>query len=193
MESGQEHPQPDVIGLPARETAERSVPPFFLVARAMKGFEPSFLDKLFCDDLSSPVRRRLTLEELKDSVARDLEALLNARTTVDESLGKRFPECMRSILTFGLNDFAGMSLASVHDRDAICQSIVRTIARHEPRLRDVRVKLELNRHSINALYFSIKAMLVVRPAQEPVSFDAMLQPTTLQYSVNRTNARGVGG
>mgnify|MGYP003844145233 CR=1 FL=1 len=131
----------------------------------MKGFEPSLLDKLFCDDVASPVRRRLSLDELKDSVARDLEALLNARTTVDEGLSKAFPESMRSVVTFGLNDFAGMSLASVHDRARICQSIERTIARHEPRLRDVRVNLELDRHSINALFFSIKAMLVVRPAR----------------------------
>lgn len=158
----------------------------------MKGFEPSLLDKLFSDDVASPVRRRLSLEELKDSVARDLESLLNARTTVDEQWGKIFPESVRSILTFGLNDFAGMSLASVHDRESICRSIGRTIARHEPRLRDVRVNLELNRHSINALFFSIKAVLVVRPAQEPVSFDAMLQPTTLQYSVNRHVNRGLG-
>jgi len=157
----------------------------------MKGFEPSFLDKLFSDGAAAPMRRRLSLEELKDSVARDLEALLNARTTIDETLAKTYPEAMRSIVSFGLNDFAGLSLASVHDRDRICMGIERAIARHEPRLREVKVKLELDRHSINALYFSIKAMLVVRPAQEPVSFDAMLQPTTLQYSVNRQNKRGV--
>ncbi len=158
----------------------------------MKGFEPSLLDKLFSDGPVSPVRRRLSIDELKDSVARDLEALLNARTTIDEALAGKYPESMRSIVSFGLNDFAGLSLASVHDRNRICRAIELAIARHEPRLRDVQVTLELSRHSINALFFSIRALLVVRPAQEPVSFDAMLQPTTLQYSVNKQATRAQG-
>lgn len=158
----------------------------------MKGFEPSLFDKLFDDMPVSAIRRRLSLNELKDSVGRDLESLLNTRTVIDEDLAESFPLALRSIASFGLNDFAGLSLASVHDRRRICLSIERAISRHEPRLRDVQVSLELNRNSINALYFTIKAMLVVRPVQEPVSFDAMLQPTTLQYSVNRAYPRAAG-
>ncbi|QID17453.1 type VI secretion system baseplate subunit TssE [Nitrogeniibacter mangrovi] len=158
----------------------------------MKGFEPSLLDKLFGDDVPAPARRQLSLDEIKDSVARDLEALLNTRTTLDEALAARYPEAMRSLVSFGLNDFAGLSLASVHDRARICRAIELAIARHEPRLQAVQVRLELNRNAINALFFSIKAMLVIRPAQEPVSFDAMLQPTTLQYSVNRHAVRATG-
>ena len=159
----------------------------------MKGFEPSLFDKLFDGSPMSPIRRRLSLDNMKDSVARDLEALLNTRTVLDEDVLSRFPLCTQSVASFGLNDFAGLSLASVHDRQGICSSIERAIRRHEPRLRDVHVTLELNRHSINALYFSIKALLVVRPAQEPISFDAMLQPTTLQYSVNRQRPRSGAG
>jgi len=155
----------------------------------MKGFELTLFDKLFDDSPIAPVRRRLSVDELKDCVARDLEDLLNARTAVEEDLGERFPEAMRSLLTFGLSDFAGMSLSSVHDRTRICASLERAIARHEPRLRDVQVILELDRRSVNALFFSIRALLVVKPAHEPVSFDAMLQPTTLQYSVSKHRPR----
>ncbi|MBT0963771.1 type VI secretion system baseplate subunit TssE [Denitromonas iodatirespirans] len=151
----------------------------------MKGFEPSLFDKLFDDSPVQASRRRLSLDELKDSVARDLEALLNTRTVVDETRASRFPQGLRSVASFGLTDFSGMSLASVNDRRTICEAIERAIARHEPRLQDVQVELELDRRSINALFFSIRAMLVVRPAQEPVNFDAMLKPTTLQYSISR--------
>ena len=156
----------------------------------IKGFEPSLFDKLFDDSPVAPVRRRLTLEQLKDSVARDLEFLLNTRAVIDHEQIADFALASRSVIGFGLSDFAGLSLASVHDRRNICVSIERAIAQHEPRLRDVRVELELDRKAVNALFFSIKAVLVVRPAQEPVSFDAMLQPTSLQYSVNRPHARG---
>jgi type VI secretion system protein ImpF len=51
------------------------------------------------------------------------------------------------------------------------------------------VKLELSAQSTNALCFAIQALLVVHPATEPVSFDAMLQPCTLQYSVTRARAK----
>ena len=35
------------------------------------------------------------------------------------------------------------------------------------------------------LYFGITALLVLPELAEPVNFDAMLQPTTLQYSITR--------
>lgn len=155
----------------------------------IKGFEPSLFDKLFDDQPVGPARRRLSLEQLKDSVARDLEALLNTRVVFADDFDAAFPLTARSVARFGLSDFAGFSLASVYDRRRICASIEAAIAAHEPRLREVRVDLELHRKTVNALYFSINALLVVRPAQEPVSFDALLQPTSLQYSVTRHRQR----
>ena len=38
---------------------------------------------------------------------------------------------------------------------------------------------------LTALSGAISAVLLVGPAREPVSFDAMLQPSTLRYSVSR--------
>lgn len=157
----------------------------------IKGFEPSLFDKLFDDQPVGAARRRLSLEQLKDSVARDLEALLNTRVVLDDGFETKFPQTNRSVAAFGLADFAGLSLANVYDRRRICHSIESAIAAHEPRLREVRVDLELHRKTVNALYFSINAVLVVRPAQEPVSFDALLQPTSLQYSVTRQRLRQV--
>ncbi|MEW5787868.1 MAG: type VI secretion system baseplate subunit TssE [Pseudomonadota bacterium] len=159
----------------------------------MKGFEPSLFDKLFDVAPQGAIRRQHSLDALKDSVARDLEALLNTRTVIDEELVGRFPLALDSLASFGLNDFAALSLANVNHRRQICQSIERAIARHEPRLRDVQVTLELNRQAVNALFFSIRALLVVRPAREPVSFDAMLQPTTLRYAIRQARPRGLGG
>ncbi|MGH8780407.1 type VI secretion system baseplate subunit TssE [Paraburkholderia sp.] len=158
----------------------------------MKRFEPSFLDKLFDDEPhlpASPAMRQLSLEELKGTVARDVEAILNTRISLTEHDLAELPECRRSVLTYGLNDFAGLSLASHYDRTFICKSIQQAIERHEPRLQQVAVTLELNEQSTNALNFAIQALLVVHPAEEPVSFDAMLQPSTLQYSVTRARAK----
>ena len=157
-----------------------------------KGFEPSLFDKLFDDLPVGPARWRLSLEQLKDSVARDLEALLNTRSVFDEVLRQAFPLATRSVAGFGLADFSGLSLASIHDRRRICTAIADSIAAHEWRLRDVSVELALHRNTVNALYFSINAVLFVRPAKEPVAFDALLQPTSLQYSVSRQRLRAAG-
>jgi type VI secretion system protein ImpF len=158
----------------------------------MKRFEPSLLDKLFDDQphASAPaVMRQLSIDELKGTVARDLESILNTRIAFTEHELAALPECQRSVLTYGLNDFAGLSLASHYDRTFICRSIQQAIERHEPRLQRVAVTLELARQSANALCFAIQAVLVVHPAQEPVNFDATLQPSTLQYSVTRARAK----
>ncbi|TWI13385.1 type VI secretion system baseplate subunit TssE [Aerolutibacter ruishenii] len=155
----------------------------------MKGFEPSLLEKLFDDVPRVPggagMFRSLTLEQYKESVARDLEGLLNSRAAFGEDGLEAWPECRRSLLTYGLRDFSTMSLANGHDRATICRSLEQAIARHEPRLHGVRVMLEGNGRGPSALRFAIHALLDVEPAREPVSFDALLQPSTMQYSVSR--------
>jgi type VI secretion system protein ImpF len=88
--------------------------------------------------------------------------------------------------SYGMNDFIGLSLANPGDRNFICRSLERTIAIHERRLRQVQVSLELDEGSVNRLRFAINALLLVHPSTEPVFFDAMLQPSTLQYSVSKS-------
>jgi len=152
----------------------------------MNRFEPGLHDKLFGDGQNQPTPaavRQLSLEELKSTVARHIESLLNARIALADERLAGLPECKRSVLTYGLNDFAGLSLASHDDRTTICNSIQRAIERHEPRLKQVAVTLEVDAQSTSVLCFAIQAMLVVHPAEQPVNFDAMLQPSTFKYSV----------
>lgn len=156
----------------------------------MKGFEPSLLEKLFDDAprataASGIFKKSNSLEQYKESVARDLEGLLNSRAAFTEDTLKAYPHCQKSLMTYGLRDFSTMSLANAYDRTAICRSLEQSIARHEPRLHNVRVTLEANARSVGGLHFSIHALLDVEPAREPISFDALLQPCTLQYSVSR--------
>jgi type VI secretion system protein ImpF len=157
--------------------------------RQMKSSTPGLFDRL----LDMPVRSgsgaagaRAALEDLKDAVARDLEALLNTRTALDEDALKQYPECGRSILTYGLGDFAGLSLSSPDDRAHICRCLESAIAQHEPRLRKVQAVLEPDGVEVNRLNFSIKALLVVSTSQEMVNFDAVLTPSSLRYSINKS-------
>ncbi|MDM5178095.1 MULTISPECIES: type VI secretion system baseplate subunit TssE [Massilia] len=162
----------------------------------MKGFTPGLFDRLMdvpVNGSSSGTVTRMSIEDLKDSVARDLEALLNTRTVIPEDLLKRYPECGRSIVTFGLNDFAGRSLSSTDDRAFICLCLEKAIARHEPRLRNVKASLEIREDSVNRLNFAITALLVVSSSQEPVNFDAVLQPSSLHYTISKARRLASGG
>lgn len=159
----------------------------------MKGFEPTLFDKLFfADEGAGRQVRRFTIEELKQAVARDIESLLNTRMVFSEDRLVAFPQIRRSVLTYGMDDFSGRSLASHYDRLFICTSLENAIARHEPRLRNVKVALEVDVRATAVLFFAISAVLDVGPVHEPVTFDATLQPTTLQYEVSRGRSRSAG-
>lgn len=152
----------------------------------MQRFVPSLLDRLIDHPArasGSAMKSTLSVEELKSSVARDVECLLNSRRgTLPRDL-KGFPLSQRSLLAFGLDDFVSMSMVSSQDRDAICRSLEGAIARHEPRLSQVHVGIENDPGATDRLRFSIHALLNVNPLQEPVSFDAVLHTMTQQYDV----------
>jgi type VI secretion system protein ImpF len=152
----------------------------------MNGFTPGLLDRLLgeggCD-------HGMSLEQYKDSVARDLEDLLNTRCALAPEMMAAWPECSRSIASYGLLDFAGMCLSSSDDRARICSALKAAIERHEPRLRSVQARLEHAPGSINRVSFAIYGVLAGLPRNEAVSFDAVLQPSSLHYSINRS-ARG---
>ena len=126
-----------------------------------------------------------SVERLKDSVARDVEALLNSRSGLKDSDLQGLPHSRRSVLTYGLKDFVSLSLSSEADRAAICEDIRQCLARHEPRLHSVMVGIARAEGAGQRLHFSIRALLRANEAQEAVSFDAVLMPVTQRYQVQR--------
>ena len=142
------------------------------------------LNGISATQLNEAVGAVPTVDSLVPKVS-DLEGLLNSRAAFTEHALTSFPNCQKSLMTYGLRDFSTMSLSNGHDRAAICRSLEQSIGRHEPRLHNVQVTLEGNGRAVGGLHFSIHGLLDVQPAREPISFDAMLQPSTLQYSVSR--------
>jgi len=150
----------------------------------MKGFTPGLLDRLMNERADhSPINA----EQLKASVARDLEALLNTRVAVEAALLEGFPAARASILRYGLVDFAALCLTSSLDRAAICAGIEAAIATHEPRLCEVKAVLEPDAGDVNRLHFAIHARLNVDGLAEPVNFNAVLQPSSLQYEIRQSS------
>ncbi|WP_180012026.1 MULTISPECIES: type VI secretion system baseplate subunit TssE [unclassified Acinetobacter] len=146
------------------------------------GFRTTLFDRLLPADAQQT--QGLSLQELRESVASDLEDLLNSRVAKLDELIDDFPLAKKSILQFGIIDFVGLSTANPSDRDKICQSIEQSIAAHEPRLKQIRVEMLMDGHNMGALCLSIQAYLNIHPLYEPVIFDALLKPTTQQYVIS---------
>jgi type VI secretion system protein ImpF len=148
----------------------------------MEGYRPGLLERLLGHH---PGGRFLSQEQLKESVARDLEVLLNTRTALSQQMLQAYPECAKSILNFGLADFASLSHSSSEDRLRICSSVRQAVERHEPRLDKVRVSLAERAGAVNRIDIVIAGVLRGHGPTEAVSFSAALQPSSLSYSIKR--------
>jgi type VI secretion system protein ImpF len=152
-------------------------------------------DRLLDSDSGAPegLIQTCSVEQLRDTVSRDLERLLNSRSaflTRGNDVASIGPQALASAMCFGVPDFSGRVLTSSEDQRFIATSLARAIEMHEPRLKQVAVLFQGGDLPGRALQFTIRAMLVVRPAPEGVSFDAILMPSMSRYQV--TQARFAG-
>ena len=146
------------------------------------GFRSTLFERLLPADSQQPAQG-LSIQELRQSIAHDLEDLLNNRMTRLNQAGEHYSRVKKSILQFGIIDFVGLSTANPTDRDKICRSIEQSISAHEPRLKQVKVEMLINENNMSSLYLSISAYLNISPLYEVVMFDALLKPTTQQYVI----------
>lgn len=159
---------------------------------AKESFAPSVWDRLMAaseTDSTTAGYARLTLDQLKASVARDLEDLLNTRVALHHGTLAMFPACRKSILNYGLVDFAALCLTSSEDRKVICDSIKEAIDRFEPRLSNVSADIFIERGATNRLDFVIAGTLKAHTSAQRIEFSAMLQPSTLRYSISQMAQR----
>lgn len=152
---------------------------------------PSVLDRLLDDEPETsrepPKSRHQVLRELKLSVRRDLEDLLNTRRRCG-GWPADLKELERSLVGYGVPDFTGANMGSGEQREQFCRLLESVIRTCEPRFKAVQVRLLDNAESLDrTLRFRIDALLHAEPAPEPVVFDSALEPGTGSFEV-----KGVG-
>lgn len=140
---------------------------------------------------SAPANRRnahtQAHERCRQSITRDLLALLNTRSGLPVEALKGFPAVEGSVLNYGLIDFAGMCMTSDTDQHDICRAVRLAIQRHEPRLHKVSVTLRAKKDSINRVEFVISAELKGVIGGDPLAFDAVFRPSLQQYSIENVS------
>jgi type VI secretion system protein ImpF len=132
--------------------------------------QPSLLDRLTDDDRDqhqeSREKRILSPARLRECVRRDLTWLLNTTHLAALQDLTEQPEVQRSVLNYGMPDFAGRTASTVDVR-TMERLIARVIADFEPRLLKNSVKVwviaDPDTMNHNAMCFQIEAELWAQP------------------------------
>ena len=150
---------------------------------------PSVLDRLLDFEpkalQEAPKSRSKSLRELKLSVRRDLEWLLNSRSYPGE-IDERLEETPNSVVTYGLPDFTGISVRSHIELKSLKQALETAIKNFEPRFLDVKVTLDPVNNIDRTLHFRIEAYLNVEPSPEPIIFDTVLELGSGDFEVKES-------
>jgi type VI secretion system protein ImpF len=135
----------------------------------------------------APMGRAQALRELRASLRRDLEWLLNSRRTPLEAADEH-PEAQSSVYNYGLPDFTSLSVHSATDQARLCQLLESAIAIFEPRLASVKVNMvAAGPVGSRMLRFAIEGLLRIDPAPEHISFDTTLEISSGEYAVKGEN------
>lgn len=143
---------------------------------------PSVLDRLIDDEpekrIDEEKDRYQLIRELRESVRRDLEMLLNTRYRIISPEAHQ-KELEKSLVNYGLPDLATVNLVDEDTRKDFCRTIENTIRRFEPRFKTVQVStLDNISETDRAVRFRIDAVLHADPAPEIIIFDSVLEPVS---------------
>ena len=136
------------------------------------------LDRLIDENPDQPRDPSMSASEamtmLRNSVRKELEALLNARRRW-RSPPPELTNLQSSPLYFGIPDFAAGVFNNEGERERLRLEIETTIRRFEPRFLSVRVFLVDQEQRLDAsLRLRIEAVLHADPAPEQVTFDTIV-------------------
>ncbi len=140
---------------------------------------PSLLDRLIDDDptttLSEAKSYGVVLSDIKNSIKRDLEALLNTRLYRD-ALPQKFAELDVSVVNYGLPDFSVIQLGNDEGKEEFRLKVQDIIEKYEPRFKEVHVDLEqMGEDYERTLYMKISAVLMIDPDPIPLLFDSRVK------------------
>jgi type VI secretion system protein ImpF len=124
------------------------------------------------------------IQRIKEEVRRDLEWLLNSRSTNIE-IPAGLDALQRSLVRYGLPDFSSLNLSNTKARERF-QSVLETVIRDfEPRLDRVEVRLSLleQDHARPSVHYMVEAVLKLEPTPQSVVFDTVLELGTKKFRV----------
>ncbi|MCP4095993.1 MAG: type VI secretion system baseplate subunit TssE [Planctomycetaceae bacterium] len=148
---------------------------------------PSFLDRLIDLDpfspTESPKSQSQVIYEMKLSLKRDLQNLLNTRWSC-ASWPPDYEDLDLSLINYGIPDFSGINMGSPENQQRLIQIVERAIKNFEPRL--IKFSIELSEEIDNisrTLSFRVDGLLRSDPFPEQVVFDTSLDISSAEFEV----------
>lgn len=156
-----------------------------------KKLRPSILDRLLDDEphiqVEADKNAHQHLRELRSSVKRDLENLLNTRYRMVEP-PEDLTELELSLLNYGLPDLATVNIADIEKKRNFTRQLEKILRDYEPRFKSVKIThLDLKDNTDRTLRFRIDATLYADPAPEIVVFDSVLDPVSRTVNVEESS------
>lgn len=156
-----------------------------------KEIRPSILDRLIDREphvgVEANIGRNQYLRDLRMSVKRDLENLLNTRFRM-KSAPEHLQQLGLSLINYGLPDLATVNIADIEKKRQFVKSLERTLAQYEPRFKSIKVQHIDNKDAGDrSLRFRIDATLYADPAPEIIVFDSVLDPVFRTVTVEESH------
>lgn len=147
----------------------------------------SLLDRLIDDspDLQNDEQLSMVeqVREMRESIRRDLEALLNTRRC-PTAPPAALEELRDALVSYGVDGIVSANLVTDEAKLRLARIIERRIALFETRLSDVLVTILRNRtESERALRMRIQATFRLHEGMPPISFESMIDPSSQRFTV----------
>jgi type VI secretion system protein ImpF len=145
----------------------------------------SILDRLIDEEpdkkIDSPISQQQQLLNLRASICRDLEMLLNAKPS-QLSWPKVWLELNTSLFAYGIPDIVSLSLDNAEAKKQFCRELSDIIKRFETRLKNTTVHLIENYdEGDRVIHLRIQGLLLIEPTPETIIFDSILEPNSNNF------------
>lgn len=124
-------------------------------------------------------------DELLESVRRELERLLNTRSSLPVDRLEEREDL--TVLEYGIPDLSAFSAGEPEDQKRLAGVVTRAVSAFEPRLRDVRTVFERLDATGREVELRVDAVLTLDEVREPVSFPTIFTVKTGEARVGVGN------
>lgn len=147
-------------------------------------FAQSLMDRL-SQRTDRPATQSAPLRQLKESLRRDLEAVLNTRRHMGSELDG-FELAATSVLNYGLEDLTNIRTDPEGQLVQMQRAIHGCLLEYEPRLSDVSVSLRGGPDALGReIRLHIAARIRLSPGVETIYFNTVFDVTSETYSVSQ--------
>jgi type VI secretion system protein ImpF len=115
-------------------------------------------------------------DDLLESVRRELERLLNTRSSLPVDRLEEREDL--TVLEYGIPDLSAFSAGEPEDQKRLAGVVTRAVTAFEPRLRDVRTVFEKLDETGREAQLRVDAVLILDEVREPVSFPTVFTVKT---------------